>query len=38
MPSGVSKFFTCRSIGSGTGGIWVVSMYASKVLGYGEIG
>ena len=38
MPFGVPKFFTCRSIGAGSGGIWVVSVYASVVLGYGEIG
>jgi hypothetical protein len=31
MPSGTSKFFTCRSIGSGT---WVVTIYAGKVPGY----
>ena len=34
--SSVPKSFTCRSVGSGTRGIWVVSMYASMVLGYGE--
>ena len=38
VPLGVPKFFTCRSIGAGSGGIWVVSVYASVVLGYGEIG
>ena len=38
VPSGVPKFFTCRSVGSGTQGIWVVSVYASVVLGYGRIG
>ena len=38
VPSGVPKFFTCRSVGSGTRGIWVVSVYASVVLGYGETG
>ena len=36
VPSGVPKFFTCRYIGSGTRGVWVVSVYASVVLGYGE--
>jgi hypothetical protein len=38
VPSGVPKFFTCLSVGLGPEGIWVVSMYASMVLGYGEIG
>jgi hypothetical protein len=38
VSSGVPKFFTCRSVGSGTQGIWVVSVYASVVLGYGETG
>jgi hypothetical protein len=36
VPSGVPKFFTCRSVGSGIQGIWVVSLYASIMLGYGE--
>ena len=36
MPSGVPKPFTYRSVGSGPMGIWVVSVYASVVLGYGE--
>ena len=36
--SGVPKSFTYRSVESGTRGIWVVSVYASMVLGYGEIG
>ena len=36
--SGVPKSFTCRYIGSGTQGIWVVSINASVVLGYGETG
>ena len=35
VPSGVPKFFTRRSVGLG---IWVVSIYASVVLGYGETG
>ena len=38
VPSGVPKPFTCRSVGSGPAGIWVVFVYASVVLGYGEIG
>ena len=38
MLLGVPKFFTCRSIGSGIRRIWVVSVYASVVLGYGETG
>jgi hypothetical protein len=38
MPSRVPKSFTCRSVGSGTRGIWVVSTYASMVLGYGGMG
>jgi len=38
VPSDVPKSFTCRSVGSGTQGIWVVSVYASMVLGYGETG
>ena len=38
VPLGVPKFFTCRSVGLGTQVIWVVSIYASMVLGYGEIG
>ena len=37
VPLGVPKFFTYRSVGSGTRGIWVVSVYASVVLGYGGI-
>jgi hypothetical protein len=37
MPSSVPKSFTCRSVGSRTRGIWVVFVYASMVLGYGEI-
>jgi hypothetical protein len=37
VPLSVPKFFTCRSVGSGTRGIWVVFVYASMVLGYGEI-
>ena len=36
VPSGVPKPFTCRSVGSGPAGIWVVFVYASVVLGYGE--
>jgi hypothetical protein len=36
MLSGVPKSFTCRSIGLGTRGIWVVSVYASAVLEYEE--
>jgi hypothetical protein len=36
MLSGVSKSFTCRSIGLETYGIWVVSIYASVVLDYEE--
>ena len=35
IPLGVPKFFTCRSVGLGTQVIWVVSIYASMVLGYG---
>ena len=38
MLLGVPKFFTCRSIGLRTRGIWVVSVYTCVVLGYGEIG
>ena len=38
VPSGVPKYFTRRSVGSGTQGVWVVSVYASVVLGYGETG
>ena len=38
VPSGVPKSFTYRSIGLGTRGIWVVSVYTCVVLGYGEIG
>ena len=38
MPLGVPKSFTYQSIGLKTWGIWVVSMYASMVLGYGETG
>ena len=38
VPLGVPKFYTCRSVGLGTRGIWVVSVYASVMLGYGEIG
>jgi hypothetical protein len=38
MLSGVPKSFTCRFVGSGTWGIWVVFVYASVVLGYGETG
>jgi hypothetical protein len=38
MLSSVPKSFTYRFVGSGTRGIWVVSVYASLVLGYGEIG
>jgi hypothetical protein len=34
----VPKFFTCRSVQLGTRGIWVVSVHASVVLGYGETG
>jgi hypothetical protein len=33
---GVPKFFTCRSVGSGTREIWVVSVYTSVVLGNRE--
>jgi hypothetical protein len=36
MPSGVPKSFTCRSVGSGTQEMWIVFVYASVVLGYGE--
>ena len=36
VPLGVPKFFTCRSVGLGTQVIWVVSIYASMVLGYGK--
>ena len=38
VPSGVPKSFTYGSIGSGTRGVWVVSIYTSVVLGYGETG
>ena len=38
VPSGVPKYFTRRSVGSGTQGVWVVSVYASVVLGYEETG
>jgi hypothetical protein len=38
MPLGVPKSFTYRSVGSGTQGIWIVSVYASMVLGYGGTG
>jgi hypothetical protein len=38
MPSGVPKFFTCRSVGSRTLGIQIVFVYTSMVLGYGETG
>ena len=38
VPLGVPKSFTCRSVGSGSRGIWVVFVYASVVLGYGETG
>jgi hypothetical protein len=38
MPLGVPKSFTYRSVGSETRGIWIVSMYASMVLGYGGTG
>jgi hypothetical protein len=38
MASGAPKSMTCRSIGSATRGIWIVSVYASMVLGYREIG
>jgi hypothetical protein len=34
MPSGMSKSFTYRSVGSGPRGIWVVSIYASEVSRY----
>ena len=36
--SGVPKSFTYRSVGSRTQGIWVVSVYTSVVLWYGETG
>jgi hypothetical protein len=38
MPSGVPKSFTYQSVGSGPRGIWVVSVYISMMLGYGETG
>jgi hypothetical protein len=34
MPSGMPKFFTCRSVGSGTQGTWVVTIYTGEVPGY----
>jgi hypothetical protein len=37
MPSSVPKSFTCGSVGLGTQGIWVVIVYESMVIGYGEI-
>jgi hypothetical protein len=39
MLSGTPKSFTCRSVGLGTGGIWVVPMYVGEVpryIGAGE--
>ena len=38
MVLGVPKFFTYQSIVSGNREIWVVSVYISVVLGYGETG
>ena len=38
VPLGVPKSFTCRSIGSESWGVWVVSMYMGVVLRYEEIG
>jgi hypothetical protein len=38
VPSGVPKLLTCRSVGSGTRGAWVASLYTSMVLGYIEAG
>jgi hypothetical protein len=39
VSSGVPKFFTCRSVGSGTkGDLGSFFEYASVVLGYGETG
>jgi len=38
VPLGVPKFFTCQSVRLGLEGIWVVSVYMSVVLGYGETG
>jgi hypothetical protein len=32
VPSGLPISFTCRSVGSGTRGIWVVSLYTGMVL------
>jgi hypothetical protein len=33
IPSGLPMFFACRSIGSESRGIWVVSLYTGVVLG-----
>jgi hypothetical protein len=33
IPSGLPMFFACRSIGSKSWGIWVVSLYTGMVLG-----
>jgi hypothetical protein len=38
MPSGTPKFFTYRSVGSGTGETWVVTIYTGEVLEYIEVG
>ena len=38
MLSGMPKSFTCRSVGSRTRGIWVVTMYVGEVPGYIAVG
>jgi hypothetical protein len=38
MLLGVPKSFTCRHVGLESQGIWVVSVYVSMVLGYGDTG
>jgi hypothetical protein len=38
MLSGTSKPFPCRSVGSGTRGVWVVPMNAAEVPGYIGVG
>jgi hypothetical protein len=38
VPSGVPKPLTCRSVGSGTQGAWVVSLYMRMAFEYIEVG
>ena len=38
VPSGVPMSYACRSVGSKSWGMWVVSVYTSMVLGYGGTG